>query len=354
MSFQLIQRVIFASVHVVLWGMVIGVATPAPIGLGQFKMSIFHPEDLVNFLLYGFLLNALMIYSYAHLALPRYFRTNSLVYLVVINLAYLAFFIGLESVIDYFYMKTVYQQGEYAKYWNPFSQWLYTNAVITAIFMLIANFYGFTYGWFNTRQQRRTLEKAKLQAELLALKHQINPHFLFNVLNGLYGLAFQNDDEPTADGIARLSQLMRYMLYDSNASKVPLDKEVAYLRDYIALQRLRIHREVDINFDASQHFPGKEITPMILIPFVENAFKHGISTVMASYVHISLSMEDNRLHFQVKNPMHPGGQSSSHGAVGGIGLQNVRQRLEMIYPDSYQLDIGPANGIYEVNLTLDL
>ena len=220
--------------------------------------------------------------------------------------------------------------------------------------MLIANFYGFTYGWFNTRQQRRSLEKAKLQAELLALKHQINPHFLFNVLNGLYGLAFQNDDEPTADGIARLSQLMRYMLYDSNASTVPLEKEVAYLRDYIALQRLRIHREVDILFESSSDLGQREIDPMVLIPFVENAFKHGISTVIASYVHISLILEGNELRFQVRNPMHPGGQSSSHGAVGGIGLQNVRQRLEMIYPEGYQLDIGPANGIYEVNLTLHL
>ena len=104
MSFQVIQRVIYITVNVVLWAMVIGVATPSPVGLGQFKMSIFSPDDLVNFLLYGFLLNALMIYSYAHVALPRYFRTNSIYYLVGINLAYLLVFIGAESLIDYVYM----------------------------------------------------------------------------------------------------------------------------------------------------------------------------------------------------------------------------------------------------------
>jgi hypothetical protein len=337
-----------------VWGVLVFLISPAPLGLGQFRVGIFAPEDTLWFFLYGALLNAVMVYTYAHLALPRYLGHPSWGYLLGINLMYWLGFVLVESLMDTAYMETIYRLRSYPKHPYTLMEWAQANLVITGGFMLAANLYGFTYGWFMSREQQRELAQAKLQAELQSLKHQINPHFLFNVLNGLYGLAFRHDDEPTAEGIAKLSQLMRYMLYDSNSNRVPLQREIAYLEDYIALQRLRLSEQVTIEFGVHGQVAGKEIAPMILIPFVENAFKHGISTVYASLIHIDLTLTDETLRFQVRNPIHPSNLGQPHQVPGGIGLQNVRQRLALLYPQGHQLDILESNGIYDVRLAIGL
>ncbi|GAB4429116.1 MAG: sensor histidine kinase [Bacteroidia bacterium] len=346
-------KLITIAIHALIWWGCIFILAPAPLGLGQFELAVFNPDDTLPFFLYGALLNAVMFYTYAHMALPRYLRRPSFSYFILINVFYLAGFTFAESLMDYYYMKHIYLEAQMSRNWTSFREWLETNLVITGSFMLVANFYGFTFGWFQSQQQQQALEQARLQAELSALKHQINPHFLFNILNGLYGLAFRNDDDETAEGIAKLSQLMRYMLYESNDSRVLLDKEIAHLENYIDLQKLRLDERTLISFTVEGQTGGRMIVPMVLIPFVENAFKHGVSAVHPSPIRIALRVEREVLRFEVQNSIHRSTPATA-APEGGIGLQNVQKRLDLLYKDAYNLLIDESDGLYTVHLTLTL
>lgn len=341
-------------VHVVIWGIVYFILSPAPIGLGKFNVPMFNTTQTIYFLSYGFILSAIMFYVYAHIALPSFLKNNRFKYFVMINLVFLIGFTLLESIIDYGFEWLVLTDVGLDIDWKSFPSWIQSNLLINGLFMLAANFYGFTYGWFMDHNRRRSLEKEKLKAELTALKNQINPHFLFNILNGLYGMALKNDDEMTADGIAKLSQMMRYMLYESNDAKVPLEKEIAYLQNYIDLQKIRINGDLtEISFSTSGDISGKQIVPMIFIPFVENAFKHGLSTVKSSYIHISLDLLGNDLSFRVENSVHAHTLPLKKN-YGGIGLKNVKKRLALLYTGSYELNINQEDDKYLVHLTLAL
>ena len=338
--------------HAILWGGVYFVMAPNPVGLGEFDIELFDPRRRLWFVTYGLVLNAIMVYSYAHLALPRYLEKNNLGYFLFVNAAYILGFVLIESFFDLL-TEASFKPTEQIMTTGKLLGWIRTNLLVSAIFMLVANLYGFTFGWFRDQQNRRYLEQAKLQAELSALKHQINPHFLFNILNGLYGLAFQNDDEPTAEGIAKLSQLMRYMLYESNDPKVPLQKEIKYIENYIDLQKLRLQQSVAIDFSVNGKIEDKQIVPMILITFVENAFKHGVSTAKPSRISIEMDVMGTDLFFTVKNTIHRLPNTSVE-TVGGIGLGNVRKRLDLLYKKAYRLDIDQNNGLFEVTLTIAL
>ena len=204
------------------------------------------------------------------------------------------------------------------------------------------------------RLQIQEAESKQLQTELDLLKAQINPHFLFNTLNNLFGMA-RNQDAATAEGISRLSHLMRYMIHDSQVDRIDLDKEIDQVRRLIELQKLRFSAEDDIDIDFL--VLGKtnkiQIPPMLLIPFVENAFKHGISLDTASFVHIVLKAQNERLEFSIKNSTHiPRPEYKESDA--GLGLSNVRRRLELLYPGKHELKIQDAEKVFDVSLTIEL
>lgn len=335
--------------HVFFWGILFIIFCPEPLGLGAFSLTIFEQEETLWFFLYGFAINLILFYSFVGIGLPRVMLKKWFPWLILINLSWWAIVVLLESLIDVQYATWALVDGQEGG--RSFSEWVSTNLVVSGLILLAANFYGFTSAWFRDRQNQRDLEQEKLRAELTALKHQVNPHFLFNVLNSLYGLAFRNDDEPTAEGIARLSQLMRYMLYESNDREVPLEREIDYLKNYISLQQLRLDEKTDVIFEVDGSVVGKSIAPMLLIPFVENAFKYGISTAKSSFVHIFLETKEAFLRFEVKNSVHVI-HSPPKEEYGGIGLKNVRKRLELLYPDQYLLRARPEGKMFWVELTL--
>lgn len=215
-------------------------------------------------------------------------------------------------------------------------------------------------------RQALTKEKTVLQtqvsagvAELASLRAQINPHFLFNALNSLYATALKEKSEKTADGIQKLGDMMRFMLQENNRDRIPLDKEVEYLRNYIDIQRLRIDESHDIEIRVNIQEPGRAIylAPMLLTPFVENAFKHGISLRHKSWIYITLTLDDTRLYFKVHNSRHakPAEVADRHDPEedhSGVGLDNVRKRLDLIYPGRHQLDIQQSEQDYFASLTL--
>ncbi|MBC9930253.1 histidine kinase [Chitinophaga qingshengii] len=188
------------------------------------------------------------------------------------------------------------------------------------------------------------------------LRAQINPHFLFNALNTLYGTALQEEAPRTSEGIQKLGDMMRFMLHDNHLAKIPLDKEVAYLQNYIDLQRLRVMSSPDIlievNIDESQC--EHEIAPMLLIPFVENAFKHGISLRNRSRIVISLSCNAEQLFFDVVNTVHQRPENDPERDSMGIGLNNVRERLALLYPNRHELSIRHTANEFFVHLTIDV
>jgi sensor histidine kinase YesM len=202
--------------------------------------------------------------------------------------------------------------------------------------------------WITNERVQRDLENQRLSAELAFLKSQINPHFLFNSLNSIYSLAYQKADA-TPDAILKLSEIMRYMLYESNDNRVDLSKELQYIQNYIDLQKIRFGDKAHIDFKIEGRITNQKIVPLILIAFIENAFKHGV-TDNQTPIRLLITVDDSHLHFYIQNKKH----SNNKDAAGGIGLGNVKRRLDLLYPDKYNLDIRNQRDTYICELSLIL
>jgi two-component system, LytTR family, sensor kinase len=225
--------------------------------------------------------------------------------------------------------------------------------VVTVLVWMVSSGLRITSEWFENERVRRQMHNDKLTAELSFLKSQVSPHFLFNTLNNIYSLAqLRSDDTPEA--ILKLSQLMRYMLYEANDPRVALEQEVEYLHNYVDLQRLRLADDVEIEFSQEGNLAGKLIEPMLLIPFVENAFKHGVSYQHPSYIRMALRVHADELLFRVQNRRFPVAPPLTAARDSGIGVQNVTQRLRLLYPDRHLLHIEQTADEYLVTLTLAL
>ncbi|HEX8019909.1 sensor histidine kinase [Mucilaginibacter sp.] len=193
-------------------------------------------------------------------------------------------------------------------------------------------------------------------ADLDFLRSQINPHFLFNALNTLYGTALQENSERTAEGIQRLGDMMRFMLQENMQEKILLVREIDYLNNYIALQKLRTQTSPDISIvlQIEDHVNALQIAPMLLIPFIENAFKHGISLREPSHINISLQTKENTLYFDVHNSIHPKIANDTEKYNNGVGLENVKQRLVLLYPNKHELVIRESAKDFFIHLTIQL
>lgn len=203
-------------------------------------------------------------------------------------------------------------------------------------------------------EQKRILQRTafeKLQAEVSYLRSQVNPHFLFNALNNLYSLTLKKSDA-APDVVLKLSGMMEYMLYDSDDAAVPLEREVQYLQDYVALEKLRYGEQADIQFVTEGNMTGLNIAPLLLLPMVENAFKHGASrTASATWLHCTVKATGNELFITVENGKQKEAKTVSKG---GIGLLNLTRRLELLYPDKYDLDIRNREDKFYISLRLQL
>jgi hypothetical protein len=203
-------------------------------------------------------------------------------------------------------------------------------------------------------QERKELEKDKITTELSLLKAQINPHFFFNTLNNIYALT-EVDPKVAGEAIHQLSKMMRYLLYDTQRGDNMLSQEIFFVKNYISLMKLRLTDVVKINIDIPANLQDMPLAPMIFLPFVENAFKHGISATQQSYINITIFQKDKVLDLTVNNSIIKD-NSVSLDTNSGIGLVNTRRRLDLLYPGKYKLDISEPNAAseYSVHLVLDL
>jgi LytS/YehU family sensor histidine kinase len=205
-----------------------------------------------------------------------------------------------------------------------------------------------TSQWRSSQQQVAQAEADKAQAELSFLKAQINPHFLFNTLNNIYSLAVTKN-ERTADSIMKLSNIMRYVTDDVSQHFVPLQHEVDCINDFIELQRLRLSKKVQVDFGVKGSLENKTIVPLLLMTFVENVFKYGISNHEPSTITIQLQAEERSITFYCHNKIFkPAGNPQRTG----IGIANTQKRLEHLYPNKHLLNITNENGFFSVELIL--
>ena len=202
----------------------------------------------------------------------------------------------------------------------------------------------------NELQQQ--LDYERIQQQLAFLNYQINPHFLMNTLNNIHAL-IAIDPEQAQDSIVELSRLLRYVLYEGDHQFVPVQREVDFLGHYIRLMRIRFTDDVDVRFDVDLSHPSAGIPPLVMATFVENAFKHGVSYVEPSFVHIKIRTDYGRLRLCCRNSKHERSSSMAEGS-GGVGLRNARQRLNLLFPEDHTLEIDDAADVYTVSLDIPL
>jgi two-component system LytT family sensor kinase len=200
------------------------------------------------------------------------------------------------------------------------------------------------------KEREKNLIKEKLETELKFLKNQTNPHFLLNTLNNIYALARKKSDY-TAEVVMRLSELLRFMLYEANASLINLSDEIKILEDYLELETIRYNTRLEVSFEKNIGSGNYKITPFLLLPFLENAFKHGISeTRFESFIHITISIKEYILNFEIENSKDVCEQAKP---VANIGLMNVKRQLELTYTD-YHLNVHDNRDTFKVNLSVNL
>ena len=205
--------------------------------------------------------------------------------------------------------------------------------------------------WYQDEQNRKKLSEEKLEAELNFLKSQVHPHFLFNTLNNLYALTLTKSDK-TPDIVLKLSDLLDYMIYKSNSPLVPLPKELETLEGYIELEKMRYNERLDLKYEVNGDVDSHEIAPLILLPFIENCFKHGASKDRAKpRINVKLDIEKEFIRLEATNSI-PAKKVEIEWEQKGIGLKNVRRRLELIYPNKHDLKIREDELEYHVELTI--
>jgi LytS/YehU family sensor histidine kinase len=295
----------------------------------------------------GWFLQVLMAgcfyYNYLFL-IPKYLlKKRLLLYFFLLLSGFVA-----VALLNVAFSRTMYNFFEFRhsfSFWRAFSFTIYPTVIACGLSTAIR----ITTEWFRNERQKKEMEAEKLQSELAFLKSQINPHFLFNTLNNICSLARKKADE-TEEAIIMLSGIMRYMLQDSRDERVNLGREVEYLKNFITLQRIRLPDTISIDLQVDGDPERITIEPLLLIPFVENAFKHGIGYQLPTSIRISLRVTDNILIFRVENSIFKQPGDTEPGS--GIGLKNIRRRLELLYPGRHTLSVEDNGTTYISQLTL--
>jgi len=283
-----------------------------------------------------------LVYINLRLLIPRFLEKGKYIFYVLSVVLLLAATYGLHE----FTFEVLLPILPTEFYMVSFTEWQVL-ITIFGIYLVLTTLIKLSKSWYVLQQ----VEKEKLSIELNSLKAQVNPHFLFNSLNSIYSQALAKS-EHTAETVLELSNLLRYMLYEVGDDLVPLSKEVEMLENYIELQKLRVEDSAHVSFHFKGNIEDVRIAPLLVFPLVENAFKHGLKgDSNDAYVKISLEIRDEQIYFDVRNNIGKV-DDMEKGKYGGIGLENVSRRLELIYAGNYQMDITTKENEYRVKLIL--
>lgn len=318
-----------------------------------FLIIQFKPEEADKF--FENITNALLFTSFFYLNtyyfIPRWISQKSLGHYLIRLIGIIVLLTGLSFLFGKGYdfagmSPTVLKQGNKVVFRIP------AVLSILAPTLIVSFFYRSVRDWFLMDKKQRELDELNKQTELLSLKAQLDPHFLFNSLNGLYALALQEKAPKVSRYIEELSDLLRYVLYSGKESFIPLSQEIDFLEAYIELEKRRIEEKHQVTFSVKKgkEADGLTIIPLLLLPFVENAFKYGISSSTQSQIKIELEIINRELFFSIRNTKH----TQQKIQQTGIGIANTQRRLELSYPQKHQLSINESATDFNVYLSAKL
>ncbi len=331
-------------IHIAFWiymfnQILLAIATMSGKGYDPFEeVTIYPVTSLITF------------YSF-YFTYGLFFTKKNKLFPILMLVAAIAILIPLRVGLEYLFWK--YIGYTHIKSREPLeigSSWWFNSIRLVTIYGIYALLIQLAIGWFDTQKLRTELMLEKQSGELALLRSQINPHFLFNTLNNIYSLVYKkSEDAPEA--VMKMSSIMRYMLYDATTDHVLLEKEIEYLKSFIELEKLRIRHKDFVELNISGNVEGRTIAPMLLIPFVENAFKHGSRNVTSPGIRVDLSIGSQEIRFEVSNHLRKN-PTAAKDQLGGIGLNNIRRRLNLLYPGKHQLEINTNEDLYNVQLIL--
>jgi len=277
-------------------------------------------------------------------------RKNKLVP-VLLLISAIVILVPLRVGLEYYFWKYIgYPHLKSQELLKVGADWWFNSLRLVIIYGIYALLIQLAIGWFETQKLKSELLVEKQSSELALLRSQINPHFLFNTLNNIYSLVYKkSEDAPEA--VMKMSAIMRYMLYDATTDSVLLEKEIEYLKSFIELEKLRIRHKDFVELNITGNVEGRTIAPMLLIPFVENAFKHGSKTVTNPGIRIYLTILPQEIRFGVHNHLRKN-NTAPKDQTGGVGLNNIRRRLNLLYPGKHMLEITTNENSFNVQLIL--
>ncbi|SOD88076.1 sensor histidine kinase [Spirosoma fluviale] len=287
-------------------------------------------------------------HAYYSLFHRHVFKNNKLAYTVLYIICLLLIWNvstdGLAKVFDTYNLEQKKNAGAYNE--------MFASA-LTSLLLICMVIYGFIVDFRKSRKLQLTLIQQRTQAELDALKAQVNPHFLFNSLNNIYGTAILEDSPRTAESIQQLSGIVRYVMEESRLQTTDIQRELRFIDDFVELQRIRLPNQDNIDIKVTIDWDEKpaRIVPLLLNPLIENAFKYGISMQFPCFVHIRLRVQDGTLHLTTENSVL--GRTDMEKGT-GLGLTNVRQRLTLAYPDRHTLTVSEEGGAFLIDLEIRL
>jgi LytS/YehU family sensor histidine kinase len=303
----------------------------------------------VSELLITVLFYMVIVYFNLYYLIPNYLSQKTVVTYTGLLLLAAIILTPIKTIALYFLYTGMPMYQEYVVFrWHSIFMLFFVAGAISTLAKILSD-------WSFHERDKKELQTQTMQSELKFLKSQINPHFLFNTLNSLYALTLKKSDA-APEIVIKLSEMMRYMLYECNERRVPLRKEVQYIQNYLDLERIRQGQNARIEFVMNGNIREQQIAPLIFTPFLENSFKHGLNNQLTEgFVQIRLDVEDHKVHLEIENSKAPVKPAQNHNKPsGGIGLVNVRRRLNLIYPNSYNLVVTEQPDRYKVNLDLDL
>lgn len=343
-----VKRQTIVILHLAFWGFLVAKDTFYGIMFSHAPLSSI-PRSFIMTIGY-YLVSATCFYAAYWGVGPTLFIRKRYIAATIMSFLALALTVFTRYAVEFWFMKPVMHFDNYR---GEAVSWQYF--VLNVFYYYFPSYfnYGLIYffveNWYLNTRRRQLLEKEKMAIEMAFLRSQVNPHFLFNTLNDIYALVYQQSPQ-APEAVLKLSDLLRYMLEDSETTFVPLKREIEYLQNLIALQRIGSNGRSCIDFRQEGYFGDQMIAPFLFIAFVENAFKHGVLNLPDQPVAIQVTASPNTIHLKVWNLK----SKLLKDVTGGIGLKNVLRRLDVIYPKMYILVIDDTKDYYSVNLQLNL
>lgn len=288
----------------------------------------------------------IVFYSFYFLLFPKFIKTRKIVTSIIYGILISIFSVSVGSLflMLFFGANIMIKEG----FWNFFTEIFSMLLVVLVVGVLSIVIKGFIT-WYDELKLKDELTLRNHKIELALVKSQLDPHFLFNTINNVDVLIFK-DAQLASEYLNKLSDILRFMLFETKTEKIPLSKEIAYIEKYIALQKIRTSNDNFVSFTVSGICANKSIPPMLFIPFIENAFKHVSTKKAKNAITISMTIEDSRISFLCENEFKENNTSSVEHS--GLGNDLIRKRIELIYPKSHKLAIVTENNTYKVNLIL--